>query len=152
MRTARTALAIAALVVMGGCGGQDDTVTTVPADSSPPSSAPPSDRAPVTELSISVSTGGTDADTTWRLTCEPPGGDHPDPEAACAAVEAAGAAAFAPPPKDQMCTEIYGGPQTASVIGVVGGEEVSATFGRTNGCEIARWDALADLLGSSGPA
>ena len=146
MRTAGTTLAIAALLLLGGCGGQDDTVTTVPAD-------PPSSRdAPATDLSISVSTTGDGESASWQLSCDPAGGDHPDPEAACAAIAQAGADAFSPPPKDQACTEIYGGPQTASVKGVVDGEEVSAAFSRTNGCEIARWDALAGLLGSAGAA
>ena len=52
-----------------------------------------------------------------------------------------------PVPADQMCTQIYGGPETATVRGTWQGERVDASFSRQNGCEIARWDAAAGLLG-----
>ena len=51
-----------------------------------------------------------------------------------------------------MCTEIYGGPQTATVTGTFRGEPVSAEFSRTNGCEIARWDGHVALLVETGGA
>jgi len=51
-----------------------------------------------------------------------------------------------PVPKAQVCTMIYGGPQTATVTGWLRGSAVKAKFSRTNGCEIARWDQLAKAL------
>jgi hypothetical protein len=45
-----------------------------------------------------------------------------------------------------MCTEIYGGPQRARVVGTVKGQPVRATFSRTNGCEIARWQRISPWL------
>jgi hypothetical protein len=45
------------------------------------------------------------------------------------------------------CTEIYGGPATATVTGTLDGQEVDAEFRRTNGCEIARWERAQELLG-----
>lgn len=54
---------------------------------------------------------------------------------------------FEPVPRNVACTEIYGGPQTARVTGTLRGEPVDARFSRTDGCQIARWDAVADLLG-----
>jgi len=48
-----------------------------------------------------------------------------------------------------MCTQIYGGPQTATVRGSWGGQAVDASFSRENGCEIARWDAATAVLGES---
>jgi hypothetical protein len=51
------------------------------------------------------------------------------------------------PAKDRVCTEVYGGPQKAIVTGDIRGETVNATFTRTNGCGIADWEALEDLLG-----
>ena len=144
--TVRTFVAAATLTVMVACGGQDDVATVEPGASS---SVAPSDTRGVTELSITTSSGaeGAVADQqTHLLTCEPVGGDHPDPEAACAVLDEVGTEVFAAPPKDQMCTEQYGGPQTASVTGVVAGEPVQATFDRTNGCGISRWDAVAPVL------
>jgi hypothetical protein len=45
-----------------------------------------------------------------------------------------------------VCTEIYGGPQKARVVGSVGGTRVQATFARANGCEIARWNRISPWL------
>lgn len=51
------------------------------------------------------------------------------------------------PPADQMCTEIYGGPDTASISGTLDGEQVTAQVDRANGCGIHDWDELlANLL------
>lgn len=86
---------------------------------------------------------------TWTLTCDPPGGSHPDADAACRAIDAA-RTPFAPKPADMACTQIYGGPQTATIEGTWRGERVSASYKRTDGCEIARWNALAAVLGSGG--
>lgn len=106
-----------------------------------------------TRLTIVLDEAGDGAATqTFTLTCDPSGGDHPDAEAACTALDAGGVEAFAPTPPDTACTEIWGGPQVATVDGTVAGERVSATFTRANGCEISRWDALAPLLGSAGGA
>ena len=129
-------------------GSDDDTgAPTSPGDPGAPT-------APVAaDLTVSLDSTGSGTSETWTLTCEPAGGDHPDPDAACAALAAAGGApAFDPVPRDTACTEIWGGPQVATVEGTVDGVRVSADFSRTNGCEISRWDALADLLGSPGGA
>ena len=55
--------------------------TTTPARPRPD---PPS--AGGSELTIVVD-DGTGSTPTWQLTCDPTGGDHPDAEAACAAIE-----------------------------------------------------------------
>lgn len=46
----------------------------------------------------------------------------------------------------QMCSMIYGGPQTAEVSGVWRGRTVSETYRRTNGCEVARWNRMVPAL------
>jgi hypothetical protein len=89
----------------------------------------------------------------WTLTCDPPDGSHPDPEGACADLDAAleaGAEPFAEPDPDEICTEQYGGPQTATVSGTFAGSPVDASFARTNGCQISRWDAVGRLLPPGG--
>jgi hypothetical protein len=96
-------------------------------------------------LTITVQDGAGGAPRVWTLTCDPPGGDHPDPAAACAAIDAA-PRPFAPVPADMACTEIYGGPETATITGTWRGEPVDAAYRRTDGCEIARWTALAPVL------
>ncbi len=112
-----------------------------------PSGSPSPTGLPA-DLTITVDASGSGDTQTWTLTCDPPGGDHPDPAWACAAIEeAGGVAAFDPVPRTAMCTEIYGGPQTAHVEGTVDGTPINADFSRTNGCEINRWSALQALLG-----
>ena len=59
---------------------------------------------------------------------------------------AGGVKLFAPVPRDAVCTEIYGGPQVARVVGRVNGKRVWASFNRANGCHISRWDRLAPWL------
>jgi hypothetical protein len=82
----------------------------------------------------------------WILRCNPPRGTLARPAVACRKLAVRGAALFSPVPPDTACTEIYGGPQRARVVGAVAGRRVWATMRRTNGCEIERWDRLAPWL------
>ena len=43
---------------------------------------------------------------------------------------------------DRMCTEIYGGPETATVSGLLDGIEVNYEINRTNGCGIDDWERV----------
>lgn len=79
------------------------------------------------------------------LTCDPAGGTHPSPEKACLAL-AADPAALQPVPPDTACTMIFGGPEEATIEGVIGGQEVNAELSRSNGCELDRWDRVAAVL------
>jgi hypothetical protein len=66
---------------------------------------------------------------------------------ACAALDAH-PEALHPVPGDVACTEIYGGDQVAEIQGTGrDGTNVRAILNRTNGCEIARWEALASVVG-----
>jgi hypothetical protein len=93
---------------------------------------------------------GTGGSVTWRLTCDPAGGDHPDPVAACAALVVNGATALPDVSASAVCTQVYGGPQTARISGTWRGEDVAAALSRRDGCQIARWDALRGLLPAPG--
>ncbi|MDG9720606.1 SSI family serine proteinase inhibitor [Streptomyces sp. DH24] len=100
-------------------------------------------------LVVTVRGTGGDADGTYELRCHPPGGSHPDPARACAAVEKNtrwGQDTFAPVPAGAACTMQYGGPATARVTGTWAGRPVDATYDRSNGCQIQRWDRLVPLL------
>ena len=83
---------------------------------------------------------------TWTLRCDPTAGTLPRPGRACARLLAGGAKLFAPLAKNVVCTEIYGGPQKALVVGNVKGKPVRTTFTRTNGCEIERWQRISPWL------
>ncbi len=74
----------------------------------------------------------------------------PDPAAALAAVLQFGEDIFFPQPgPPKLCTQQYGGPQVATVTGWFRGRAVHSRFSRTDGCEIARWRAMAPLFGGT---
>ena len=54
------------------------------------------------------------------------------------------------PPADQVCTEQYGGPDTATITGTIDETPVDTVIDRTNGCGISDWDEL--LAGLIPPA
>ncbi|MFG2680767.1 SSI family serine proteinase inhibitor [Streptomyces sp. NPDC048392] len=100
-------------------------------------------------LTVTVRDAGADTDGTYELYCHPGGGDHPDPEGACAVVERDtrwGEDVFAPVPEGSVCTMQYGGPATAHVTGTWAGRPVDVTYDRRDGCEISRWDRMVPLL------
>ena len=106
-------------------------------------------------LAISINLTPESQPIEYFLECTPDGiGETttvPNPAAACEAVKRLGAAFFnAQPDPNQMCTQQYGGPQTATVKGTVDGHRVYASFSATDGCEIARWNALESVLGAAG--
>ena len=41
-----------------------------------------------------------------------------------------------------MCTQIYGGPETATVEGLIDGRPIRTTVTRSDGCGIADWELL----------
>ena len=119
------ALVLGALV---GCGDTSDTSAGV---------LPAPTRLEVTQT--------TDRTQTWTLPCDPTGGDHPSPAPACGAVMSL-ERPFAPLAEDVVCTQQYGGDQTARVTGVLRGMPVDLALSRTDGCRIAQWDRLGALL------
>ena len=135
-----------------------DTETTVPA---PPPSAPPvpspGPGAGNAELSIMVKPTSTDPALSYTLVCRDgvstTESKHPTADAACAALKN-NTALLSPAAKDpsRACTEQYGGPQTATVTGIVDDTPVDTEFALTNGCEIGAWTAAQDVLGASGGA
>ncbi|MGW4238748.1 SSI family serine proteinase inhibitor [Streptomyces sp. NPDC004749] len=106
--------------------------------------------APKDRLTVTVrGSGDRAADGTYELTCGPTGGSHPRAAAACdrlAKLAGEKRDPFAPVAKDAMCTMIDGGPATAKVTGTWRGRAVNASFDRTNGCEISRWQAVEPVL------
>ena len=122
-----------ALALLSACGGGDGGASTA------------GDGASALSVELWPAGEGQGTAVTATLTCDPAGGDLPDPAAACAAL-AAGADALAPVPADAVCTELYGGPEEARITGTLDGEPVDASLSRANGCEIDRWERLRPLL------
>lgn len=100
---------------------------------------------PGTQLTVTVWDSPDAAPRTWELTADPPGGTHPDPAAAIAAIAGA-RRPFDPVPRDAICAQLYGGPERAAIEGTWHGQPVVASYDKTNSCEIARWNALSAVL------
>ncbi|MFI6285573.1 SSI family serine proteinase inhibitor [Streptomyces sp. NPDC051018] len=127
------------------------TATTAGASGLPvplPLLSPAPDR-----LTVVVSeTGNTRTDGRYELECAPPRGTHPAAEGACERLDQLarqGKNPFKPVGKDQMCTQQAGGPAKARITGTWQGRRINATFTRTNGCEISRWNSLHPVLPSA---
>jgi hypothetical protein len=134
-----------------------DTETTAPAPSpsaAPLTSGPGQGNA---ELAILVKPSETGTPASFTLVCQNgvPAAEsqHPAAAAACTALKN-NPAILGPATRatGQACTQQYGGPQQATVTGVVDGTSVEASFSLRDGCEIAAWNAAKDVLGSSGGA
>ena len=101
----RRALALTALIVLvpAGCGGGGEQQRSTSA-------------AAAIDLMLTLWPNGEAGDSvTWTLQCEPTGGDHPDPEAACAALTAV-ADPFGPVAAPERCAEIPGGDEAVAVL------------------------------------
>lgn len=145
IRSVPLALLAGATLALAGCGsaaGSDAGAGVQEAGGS-------SGAGSATSLTISWDDGAGRTGT-WKLTCDPAGGDHPDPAAACRALRAGGAVGLNPVEPGTMCAQVFGGPQTATVSGTWQGRPVSARLKRTDGCEVKRWDSLKGLLPDAG--
>lgn len=105
-----------------------------------------------TRLDIAIRENGTDISQQYTLECS---GEQaaasstlPDASKACLQLELEPSVITGKSDPDEICTEIYGGPQRAEVSGTLHGDPVDARFSRHNGCAIERWDTAAFLLGS----
>ncbi|MDX6409234.1 MAG: hypothetical protein QOE13_2305 [Gaiellaceae bacterium] len=82
---------------------------------------------------------------TYTLACAPARGTLPRRAAACTSLMKL-QSPFAPPARAMACTQIYGGAQEALVTGRFRGKLVRASFGRKDGCQIARWNRVRFLF------
>ena len=130
--TRAVALTALTMLLLAGCGGGDDGGSSAEA---------------AINLKVTLWPNGEAGDSiTWTLQCEPPGGDHPDPEAACAALTAS-ADPFGQVAPPDRCKEIPGGEEDVAVIdGDYLGRQVHSRFTRANACVSGRWDRIAPVF------
>lgn len=171
LRFARPLVAVLAIAGLAACSGTPSTgSSTSPSSSGTPGSSASSSSSPssssssssqavagpgAAELSITVLETPEVAPKSFTLVCADgvPAAEsnHPSAAAACTTIKSSPTILSpAPPRTDQACTMQYGGPATAKVTGSVDGKEVVAAFTRTDGCQIAAWDAAKSILGSDG--
>jgi hypothetical protein len=100
----------------------------------------------VEDLVVELDRGDGSEPERFTLVCTGvPEGDHPDPDAACAHLAGLDDP-FAPLPPDAVCTEQYGGPETARITGRWQAEDVDLELDRTDGCHISQWESLGPVL------
>lgn len=108
-------------------------------------------QASPTDLEIVVRNDGATVSGEYRLRCQGEqvgaGSTLPTAEAACALLASNPAVLSPAANQNRICTEIYGGPDTAQITGTLAGRSVSVSFDRHNGCAIDDWAAAAPLLG-----
>ncbi|MWK35141.1 hypothetical protein GEV43_14605 [Actinomadura sp. J1-007] len=146
-----TAPGLVAIMSLAGCGDEQTTSNSAGKPSATTSVRPSTPAGGGDALTVQVKASTQAPAKTWTLRCDAAdgkarGGDHPKADAACATLAKA-KAPFAAPPKQQMCTKIYGGPEVATVKGTWKGQPVRARFTRTDGCELHRWSGLGPLFG-----
>ena len=165
-RVRRVTLLLAVLVgavTLLACGDDDEVDTggsdTGGSESTTTDGASDTTTAPSgsVDLTIDISDGSATAHTaTLRCTGDDPAGtghlaDADAARAACELVtgnEAARTRLVEGEPTDRMCTQIYGGPEVATVEGTIDGQPVRTTVRRNDGCGIADWELLTPLLGA----
>ena len=131
-----TAAACALGLLLGSCGSDDG-------DGDPPPAA--GERG--ADLTVTVRPEGADGPVrTRRIRCARLGAEP----ASCRRLAGLRPAQLEPVPRETICAQIYGGPAVARVRGELRGKRVDASFERSNGCEIERWDRNRVLLGDAG--
>jgi hypothetical protein len=105
-------------------------------------------------LTLTVSDGeGKDAKATLKCdesTAEGTGFLESGAEEACRNARDLEKTLTTQPPQDRVCTQIYGGPQTARITGTFGDKDVAREIKRNNGCDIEDWKQAQALLDPSG--
>lgn len=128
--------------------------TTAPGPPPPPSSPPPGPGRGSAELVIMVKPSDFEPAIKYTLTCKDGAptkeSRHPSAAKACEVLKNHPGVLFPQPrSKDVVCTQEYGGPQTAIVTGVVDGVPVDISFSLRDGCEISQWNAAESILGAA---
>ena len=126
------ALLAAAALFLAACGSDDPTT---------PATGGSSDQ--LADLVVTVDADGAEGQPAKELqvSCK-----EPTDSDACGAAAGISPADLEPTADDVACTQQFGGPETATIKGTIRGQDVDASFSRSDGCEIARWDKVKPLL------
>lgn len=108
-----------------GCGGEDERRS--------------GEETPAVDLTVTVR--GPGGEQQFELQCEPDDERRP-----CETARRLTDFLASEPPRDRVCTQIYGGPETGRIVGTIGERRIDRRFSKTNGCEIADWRRAEPLL------
>lgn len=117
------AQAVCVCLILAGCGGGGGGASTA---------EEPQDRLEITRSD--------DSGQAVRYTLDCASGDRE----LCAEI-ARLLPALVPDP-EEICSEVYGGAETITISGILGGTELELRVGRANGCAIDRYDRLDEVL------
>lgn len=126
----RYAILVAAVALVAACGSASESGD---GDTDPPT----------TELAFVIDLGDGGEPQSVELDCATADGAEAQ---VCADLVAAHPDVFEFSDPGQPCTQIYGGPETIEVTGTVEGQAVEVDYSRENGCEIDRYDRIAEIL------
>jgi Subtilisin inhibitor-like len=129
------------LVIAAICAAAATACGSKPAPAGAGSAPAP---APKVSLDITVSTTPNAPSKHWTLQCEPAGGTHPNPAAACAVLLKV-KNPFAPLPKGIMCPMIRVGTKTAIVKGTYFGKHIDTKLS-PGGCQLAQWEKIGQIF------
>lgn len=132
MRRLAPVLVAAAALLLAACGSDEPTT---------PATGGGSDELANLVVTVDPDGDGSQPAKELQLNCKAPTDSD-----ACGAAAGISAADLAAPEGDVACTQIFGGPETATIKGTLRGEDVNASFSRSDGCEIARWDNVKPLF------
>ena len=129
----RTLVCCLLALAVAGCGGEQAS----------DDGAVPGEPAPTTQLTVRVDPDGDgpEAVRQARIFC-----DMESRERICGTARDLRPKDFEPTPADVACTELFGGPETATISGTLERRKVDGRFSRQDGCEIARWEKVSPLL------
>ena len=135
------ALALLGAMTLGACGESDE-----------PAAQQATTGSAVIELTV-LYDDGSGRKTSGTLTCR--GADRHAEGALqgrasaaelCAQARGVSELLTSEPDAGRACTQVYGGPETAVVTGMIDGQKIERRFTRTNGCELADYTRAAGLL------
>ena len=110
--------------------------------------APAQAAKPPTSLRVVADADGSGprAPETVRITCR----SSAERRRACRILRRLPREVFSRPEQPEVCTQQWGGPQTARIVGRLRGRRIHLRFDLADGCAIARWELAAPLLELTG--
>jgi len=140
----RAALVLAAAASLAACGSVA-APSGAPASSPSASSSSGAASAPAkVALTMTVHSGLAGKPKIWTLRCDPDGGTHPNPAAACGALLRIHDL-FSPPPAHRMCPMVVASAKRVTLTGTWFGKKVHRTI-IDGGCDLATFSRLGQIM------